>query len=113
MGILGREVILGIGRQREIVKVPEWGGEVILQTLSLAERLEWEAWRETQPKDADNDLTGLLAFTLIDDQGKRLLSVDDIPELSAKSAAVVLRLSKVAGRLNALDAEVGAAKGES
>lgn len=113
MGILSRETILGLGPRRETIKVPEWGGEVIIATLNLAERLEFERWQEAQPKDADTDVPGLLAFTLVDDQGKRLFHVEDVQELRAKSAAVVLRLFKVAARLNSLDSEVTAAQGES
>jgi hypothetical protein len=113
MGILGREVILGMGRPREIVKVPEWGGEVIVATLSLPERMEWERWQAAQPTDADTDIPGYLAFALIDEQGKRVFTPEDVAELQHKSAAVLMRLYRVARRLNSIDAEVAVAQGES
>jgi len=111
---LTRETILALGRAREIIEVPEWGGAVIIATLNLAERLEFERWSATLPDDSGDYIVGLLAYAVVDDNGQRLFTQDDIKALADKSAAVLLRLSRVAQRLNRLgDAEVVAAQGES
>jgi hypothetical protein len=110
---LSREVILGMGRPREIVAVPEWGGAVTVTQLAYTDRLEFDRWQAEQPADSDDVLLGLLTFAIVDEQGKRVLALDDIPELRAKGALTIRALIDAAVRLNTRDAAVGAAKGES
>lgn len=110
---LSRVVILGMGRPREIIRVPEWGGEVIVTQLAYADRLEFDRWQATQPADSEDVLLGLLTFAIVDDQGKRVLQLEDVPELRAKGALTIRVLLDAAVRLNTRDALVGTAKGES
>jgi len=111
---LSRESILGLSRPREIVDVPEWGGRVVITAMSLADRLDYERWAGQLGEDSTDHIPGLLAFTMVDDEGRRLFTQDDIKALQNQSAAVILRLNRIALQLNKLgDAEVSAAKGES
>jgi hypothetical protein len=111
---LSRETILGMMPPKEIVPVPEWGGTITITAMSIVDRLDYERWAGSLGKESTEDIAGLLAFTIVDDSGHRLFTVEDIKTLEKQSAAVILRLNKIALRLNKLgDAEVTAAKGES
>jgi hypothetical protein len=111
---LSRETILGMQPPKEIVAVPEWGGQVTISAMSITDRLDYERWAKSLGEDSTSDIAGLLAFTIVDGAGRRLFTIEDIKTLELQSAAVILRLNKIALRLNRLgDAEVETAKGES
>lgn len=109
-----REAVLARRRTWELVPIPEWDMEFVVATLGWAERLEFERWSKTLSEDSDDWVAGLLAFALVDDQGQRLFTNEDIKALMDQDAPVVTRLSRIARRLNWIgDAEVDAIKGES
>lgn len=91
--------------KREIVHVPEWGGDVIIQTMSGVTRNEWEQSlynRETKEPDLVNSRAKLLSRCIVDEQGNRVFSESDVAALGAKSGYVLDRLSDVAQRVNGL-----------
>lgn len=98
MAILSREAILGAqDLQRITVAVPEWDGEVILQEMTLARRVQFE--REL--KDNDDWLRCLaVAYSAIDEQGELLFSVEDVQELGKKNFKPIIKLSNAAFKLN-------------
>jgi len=122
---LTRDQILGIvDRKQKVVDVPEWGGEVIIKEMSGADRAEYMASIikfETNEKgevvaepDPANGDAKLLSYCLIDEDGNRLFTRDDIEALGAKNGEVLERLANEALNLNAIDKEaVDDAKGES
>ena len=88
---------------RETVPVPEWGGDVLVRTMTGAERDSWEA--ETVQEQAVNRINlraRLCARCIVDEQGGRLFTDKDAEALGAKSAAALDRVFTVAARLNAL-----------
>ena len=105
--LLGRDAILGAkDAYREIVPVDEWGGSVCIRAMSGAERDEFRAAIEGM----ETSLVGkfeapLLALTLVDEEGKRLFSIDDVEALRAKSATVLDRLARIALRVNGMSEE--------
>ena len=113
--MLTRVAILGQGRRREVLQVPEWGGSVTVIQMSLPERLAWERWNSGLGKDATGEwIVGLLAHTLAGEDGALLFTPDDVKVLAEKGADVLVRLHQVARRLNGLgDEEVAVKKGES
>ena len=84
---------------RETVEVPEWGGSVIVQGLSAAESRE--LFNDAGNKDSF--AVRLLVASLVDEDGTRLFSYEDISALAAKSSQVLARVVKVANRINLFD----------
>lgn len=99
----------------EDVDVPEWGGVVRVRTMSAADRGRYESnmftvektgkgW-ETKPRFDNNTKLALVALCVVDEQGARLFSDEDLPALGAKNASAVDRLYQVARRLNGMGIE--------
>ena len=86
------------------VDVPEWGGKVKLRTMTGTERESY--FRRLMKHRADEipkDLfQTLVVICAVDDNGKQLFTMDDLPELAKKNGAVLDRLTKAAGDLNGL-----------
>jgi hypothetical protein len=106
--LLTREQILAASDLRtEPVPVPEWGGEVLVAVLPGAERWDFDVWVTKQKPESTEHVVRLLALCLVDEQGARLFTEDDVKALGAKSGVALARLFRVAMRLNAIgEAEV-------
>lgn len=107
MAIGKAEILAAQDRPTERVNVPEWGGEVIVRTLSGAERDAYED--ETLKTDGKslvvnrkNARARLVARCLCDESGNRLFSDAEAVALGSKSAAVLDRLFGIAQRLNGM-----------
>lgn len=101
MGILNRDSILKADDlPREEVQVPEWGGSVLVRTMSGSERDRFEA---NHLKNPDRDVRARLAVaTVCDEAGKPLFSEADVATLGTKSAAALDRILPVAMKLNGI-----------
>lgn len=112
--LLTREEILGITDfQYEDVDTPEWGEGTYVRVRGLTahERDEFEL------KAVKEDFSGvtkagmsdmracLVSMTVVDEQGKRLFSPEDIAALGAKNAQVIDRIFNSARRLSGLTKE--------
>ena len=90
----------------EIVKVPEWGGEVIVRMLTGTERDALEAEMLEAAGDVQkryrNFRARFLARCLVDEAGNLLFSAEDIDRLGGKSFKILDRIYEVAQRLNAV-----------
>lgn len=101
MAILTKDQILAApDLKREIVAVPEWGGEVILQELS---GLQLETYLDGVNQGAGGIFSKFLAATLVDEAGDPLFTQDEIAQLQKKNARVIKRLFEAGQRLNGLD----------
>lgn len=102
---LSREAILGSDDlKKETVEVPEWGGEIILATMTGAARDAWEQ-SLVGPKGTANTANiraRLVAACAVDENGIRLFADSDAEALGMKSAAALERCVKVAQKLNRL-----------
>ncbi len=92
---------------RETVHVPEWGGDVLVQGLTGAERDAFEASVMTgKGKDRDVNVKNLraklIAKSLVDEAGRPLFGEPDLAALGGKSAKALQRLFEVAQRLSGL-----------
>lgn len=101
------EILAANDLPREVVPVPEWGGDVIVSTMTGASRDAWEAGMAgKEGADLLKDMRARLAVAcMVDEAGARLFTDADVPALSAKSAAALERVTKVAQRLNRLGAK--------
>lgn len=94
----------------EKVRVPEWGGSVIVKALSGVERDAYEAGifssgaGITAEYNLQNIRAKLAARTMVDENGDRLFSDADVARLGLKSAAALDRVFSVAQRLSRLTA---------
>jgi hypothetical protein len=104
MTILNREAILGANDlKKELVKVPEWGGEVYISMMTGASRDAWEqSLMTSKGSSLDNIRARLVAFTAVGDDGKRLFTNEDAELLGQKSATALERCVKIAQKVNRL-----------
>jgi hypothetical protein len=90
-------------RLSDPLKVPEWGGEVYVKTLSGLER---DAFEESYAEQKMKSFrVRFLILTLCDDSGERLFADADTELLGKKSSVVINRLFEKAWSHNALTSE--------
>lgn len=116
MTILTREAILSAhDLKTETVKVPEWGGEVIVSMMTAATRDLWELSLIGDGKGNFNTVNmsaRLMAYCVVDEKGSRLFTDKDAEALGKRSAKAMRRCVTVIQRLNGLsDADLEQAKG--
>jgi hypothetical protein len=101
---LSRDQILGSSALlREEVKVPEWGGTVLLREMSGTERDAYEAslYRDREASLV-NARSKLAVRCICDENGSLLFGESDIAALGEKSSRALDRVGRVAQRLNGL-----------
>ena len=116
MAILGREAILAArDLKTEVVRVPEWGGEVILSTMTAAARDAWEQSLIGNGKgnlDMSNISARLFVLSAVDDKGNRLFSDKEAEAMGRRSAKALKRCVAVIQKLNGItDNELEEVKG--
>lgn len=88
----------------ELVAVPEFGDNLQLKVsvMTVAERANFdEAYRLIKESErAINFRPLLLVFTVKDENGQPVFSVDDVEQIKQLNSLAVVRLSDVALRLN-------------
>jgi hypothetical protein len=105
---LTRESILNAkDLKRDLVKVPEWGGEVFVRCMTGTERDAFESEAYTVKGknieiNKDNFRARLLVRVLVDEKNERIFSDQDIGSLGGKSGKCLDRLFSVAMRVNGL-----------
>lgn len=108
MADLTRDDILAADDIRlEKVHVKEWGGDVYIKQLSGKEQDKFE--QESRGKNGGPNLINMrarmVAAALVDKDGKKLFSDEDIIKLSNKSGSVLNRLIDKIGELNRITEE--------
>ena len=90
------------------VEVPEWGGSVLVRTMSGTDRDAFEASMITLSPDGTrkpnmtNMRAKLVALTVVDDAANRLFDASDVDRLALKSASALERVFEAAQRINGL-----------
>lgn len=108
MATLNRDQILNAPDiKKELVAVPEWGGEVWVKGLTGQERDHFEASiveqrGKSQILKMENIRAKLASLSICDEAGKRLFSEADVNTLSAKSAGALQRVFEVAQKLSGI-----------
>lgn len=112
MGLLTKEAILAANDlPTERVAVPEWGGDVLVRTMTGADRDAFEASLIGKSVRMDNVRARLVSLTLCNEAGERMFDDAEIAALGKKSARALDRVFSVAQRLNGIGTEqVEAAK---
>lgn len=104
MTLLTKEQILAAQDQpTKDVAVPEWGGDVRIRTMSASERDKWESDTYADGKVNTLDFRArFCALCIVDEQGARLFTDEEVSALGRKSAAALQRVFNEAQALNAL-----------
>lgn len=94
----------------ERIHVPEWGGDVLVRTLTGAERDAFEALiiekRGSDYQVNMRDMRAKLAvWTVVDEDGKHLFTEKDVEALSRKSAGALQRIFNIASRLSGISSD--------
>lgn len=119
------EILAAQDLKTTTVEVPEWGGAVLVRSLSGDERDAWEienARRRDRlgaAADKYSNLDGirarLAALCLCDESGARLFTPAEVTELGRKSGAALDRVFDAARALNGMlpdqETELGKASG--
>ena len=87
------------------VPVPEWGGTVRVRAMSGSDRDSFrDLLRTAEGEQTSNTKfqATLLAFTLVNDRGELLFTVEQIQTLGLRSAAALERVGVAAMKLNGL-----------
>jgi|GEM_PF-2377722 len=88
------------------VDLPELGGRAYVREMTAAERDQFdEELRDESGKLRDGYRARLVAATACDADGKLLFRPEQAQELATRGAALVVKLARVAARVNALTAE--------
>lgn len=107
---LTREEILSKqDRSFSVVNCPEWGGKVRLQSLTGAERDQFEeSILGAKNKDGSREVVTknlrakLVALSAVDQDGKRIFNFEDMAALGEKNAAPLDRLFAAAQKLSGI-----------
>lgn len=95
-------------RPMQPVDVPEWGGGIFVRAMSGLERDTYEGGlleRRGLPmrEKLKNTRAELVVLCVVDEDGNRLFSDEDIDPVSGKNAEVLTRIAMAASKLNKLD----------
>ena len=101
------EILSKATLKRETVTVTELGGDVIVSEMSGAQRDAWEQTLSVRDKQGRlvNTRAKLVVATLVNDDGSRVFSDDDVDRVGGMPSSVLDRLCDVAQRLNRLRPE--------
>lgn len=119
MGVLDKAAIFAAqDLPTKTVAVPEWGGEVIVRSMTGAERDQYEQQILAQRgPDGNANIANLrarlVAFCTVDAEGKRVFADEDVDALGAKSAAALDRVFAAASSLNGIGQKDVEALGEA
>ena len=89
----------------ETVPVPEWGGEVLMRTMTGSERDTFEGRFLSGNRNVSDARAWIAATLIVDDQGKPVFSPGDVAELGRKSASALQRVFEVGMRLSGLSGD--------
>ncbi len=84
-----------------MVAIPEWGGEVRIKVMSIAEQIKFEDLN-MKKKDNSELVFAMLSQCCIDEKGDHLFDDEDLKELSKKSSAPILHLFNACLELNTM-----------
>lgn len=93
--------------KRQVVPVPQWGGDVTVRSLTGEERDSWEAWCISQRDEwggnvGPNIRASLVIRTVVDEEGQRLFADSDLAAVGAKNGAAIDAIYTVASKLSGI-----------
>lgn len=108
MALLTKEQILRVKDiETRTVNVPEWGGDVMVRGMTGIERDQFEAkildqsGKKTKV-NLQNARARLVSISVVDEEGNRLFTENEIVLLGTKSATALSRVYDVAASLSGI-----------
>ena len=106
--MLKREEILSkTSLKTKTLTIDEWGGDIIVSEMSGTNRDIWE--QALQKRDVVGNIISprakLIAFTVVDEKGKRIFNDDDIDSIGKLSSSSLEKICLVAMSLNGLGSD--------
>ena len=103
--LTAEQILAAPDLKRERVRVPEWGGEVYVRTVTAGDKETFEAdilaETEGDPQKRRRFIrAGWVVLTTCDAEGRPLFAADDREALNSKGASAIDRIVNVAFRLN-------------
>lgn len=95
MGLRDKLLSVSDLRTKE-VEVPSWGAKLTIRELNLQESMD--AFSNIKPDDDGNvtlgydDVAKVVAFGVIDEDGERVFTDEDVPVLAKKGKAALMKL---------------------
>ena len=90
---------------KELVNIPEWGGDIYVCTMTGEERDSFEVSimdKKSNKVNFANIRAKLCAKTIRDEEGNLMFTDKDVEKLGKKSALALDRVYEVAQRLNGI-----------
>ena len=91
------------------VEVPEWGGSILLRSMTGEQRNNYEHWAHSQSKADVPDYRGirerLIIACAVDEAGDPLFNDEDLKQLSGKNSEVIDRLHEKCQKICGMDAD--------
>jgi len=90
--------------ETKTIEIPEWGGEVIISTMSgfARDRFEASVIGKNGGMNTANIRAKLVAACLVDEKGSLLFTEEDVHKLGKKSCAALDKIFEEAQKLNRL-----------
>lgn len=91
--------------EHEDVPAPEWGGTVRVRGLNGRERDSYEMRMAVARQNGETDVdirASLVGRCMVDENGERLFTDRELPQLALKSGAVLDRVFDVVARLSGI-----------
>lgn len=109
MKLTKEQILASSDFRMDTVKVPEWGGEVMIRTMTSRDRDAWEAeaiaTRQAGKVAPENARARYVARVLCDERGALLFSAEDVEALGQKNATALVRVFSAALELNSITAK--------
>lgn len=97
------EILAAQDLKTETVDVPEWGGQVIVRTMTGLERDRFESSiMQGGQRNYENLRSKVVVSTVVDAEGNSLFTLKDVEALGKKAANVIDRVFTVAIRLSGM-----------
>ncbi len=110
MSLTKEQILQADDLPRTELQIPEWGGDVFIKTMTSAERDAYEASiRDGRQEDGEVNLVNFRALfcvlVIVDEEGTRLFSDEEAPQLGKKGGPAVDRIFDFARKWNKLSDE--------
>ena len=91
MALLTRDAVLGAQDvATKDVAVPEWGGDIRVRSMTVAERNEFS--RRTASEESSTTAAWLVSILSVDEAGKELFTPEDVKALEKRNFKAIERV---------------------
>ena len=96
------DIVKADDTKRELVEVPEWDGSVYVKAMTGIERDKFENYVTKKKKNVEGVMAYLCAIAMCDEDGKPIVTLNQVNDLNKKSVSALTRVFEAASRLNSL-----------